>query len=197
MDRHSRLLNVPVPDVLLLDVISQASEAARAGHLRLQWESSTESTGYSRLLAQVPLGEEIFDQFFNGRSGYRAQFYLSPEEGVLYNRDVLQGLRTAVVSAYSQQPLPVSVDLMLRSLDGPHSKIWVFGEKAAFDEAPKLSLTPPRWIKNNGNRGLRAPLPKHLMIDIKGAFIHPTSGNLFIDDYKLDRPCDLYTKGYT
>ncbi len=197
VDRHSRLLNVPVPDMLLLDVINQASVAARVGHLRLQWEPATESTGYFRLLAQVPLEEVTFDQFFNGRSGYRAQFYLSPEEGVLYNRDVLQGLRTAVASAYSQQPLSVSVDIMLRSLDGPHSKIWVFDEKAAFDETPRHSLTPPRWVKNNGDRGLRAPLPKHLMIDIKGVFIHSTSGNLFIDDYKLDRSCDLYTKGYT
>lgn len=186
-----------MPDALLAEIFKQASEAAQTGRIRLCWQPSCESPGYFRAMAQVPLAETVFDQFFNGRSGYRAQYYLSPEEGVLYNRDVLQGLKTTLSSAYSKVTLPVSLDQVLRSLDGPHSKVWVFEEKAAFDNAAENSLNPPRWVENNGARGRRAPLPDHLMLDIKGAFIHPTSGTLFVDPLKLDRACDLFRKGYT
>ena len=195
--RHSRLLEVLMPDALLAEVCKHASDAAQTGRIHLCWQPSCECPEYFRVVAQVPLVEPVFDQFFNGRSGYRAHYYLSPEEGVLYNRDVLQGLRAPLSTAYSKVTLPVSLGQVLRSLDGPHSKVWVFEDRAAFDDAAENSLNPPRWVKNHAVRGRRAPLPSHLMLDIKGAFIHPTSGALFVDLLKVDRACDLFQKGYT
>jgi hypothetical protein len=195
--RHSRLLDVPTPDALLAELLSEASEAAQTGRIRLVWQPSTVAPGFFRVEAVIPLSEEIFDQFFNGRSGYRAQYYLSPEEGVLYNRDLLQGLKAALSAAYAQQPMPVGRDFVLTSVDGPHSKVWVYGEQSAFNTAPENSLNPPRWVENQGRLGRRAPLPHHLSLELKGVFIHPWSGRLFVDELKADRACDLFLRGYS
>jgi len=59
------------------------------------------------------------------------------------------------------------------------------------------AIVPERWGQSGTDRGTRAPLPSHLMLDLKGAFIHPASGALFVDDLKADRACDLYRRGYT
>lgn len=195
--RHSRLLDVPQPGHLLAEVINEAIRGAKRGCIRLSWQEADECKGYFRLVAQVPLEQEAtFDQFFNGRSGYRAQYYLSPEEGVLYNRDVLQGLKDALSCAYHQQPLGESLAVVLRTIDGPHAKVWLFDEIAAFDSSPVNSLNPERWINNNACRGRRTPLPSHLTLEVKGAFIKPFTGELFVDPLKIDRACDLFRKGY-
>jgi hypothetical protein len=73
----------------------------------------------------------------------------------------------------------------------------VYADKAAFDEAQENTLNPPRWVTNRATRGRRTPLPTHLMIDVNGAFIEPESLHVFVDDHKLDRPVDLFNKGYT
>ena len=86
---------------------------------------------------------------------------------------------------------------MRRSLAGPHAKVWVFEEKKAFDDAIPKSLNPDRWVENCATRGRRAPLPKHRSIDVKGVFLDPKSLKFQVDDYKLDRACDLFNKGYT
>lgn len=196
--RHSRLLDVPPPDQLLAKVIEEASRLAKSGRIRQCWQEADECQGYFRLVARVPLEQEAtFDQFFNGRSGYRAQYYLSPEEGVLYNRDVLQGLKDALSRAYHKQPLAESLEVVLRTIDGPHAKVWLLDEIAAFDSSPAGSLNPQRWIDNGAHRGRRTPLPSHLTLDLKGTFIKPRTGELFVDPCKVDRACDLFRKGYT
>ncbi len=196
-ERQGRLLEAPQPEELLEQAIAEAREASRNGLIQLAWQESTKRPGYFRLVAQVPLSETTFDQIFNGRSGYRAQYYISPEEGILYNRDILDGFAPAFKTAYPKQPLDIEFDLIEKSLRAPHSKIWVFGEKAAFDNAAQDALNPPRWVENGATRGRKAPLPSHCMIDVKGAFIHPGTSDLFVDELKLDRAWDLFKRGYT
>jgi hypothetical protein len=195
--RRARLLDVPTPGQLLASVVAEANESARTGRLDLVWQESSERSGYFRLVAHVPLTETGFDQLFNGRAGYRAQYYLSPEEGVLYNRDILKGLASAIHHAYERQPLTIEWPLVERSIDAPHAKIWVFEEKAAFDSAAPAQLNPPRWVANNATTGRKVPLPDHFTLDVKGAFIGPGTDDMFIDEPKLDRPCDLFYRGYT
>jgi len=196
-ERRSHLLDTPSPSELLQHTINQTLEASSNGFTQLGWQESVECTGYFRLVAQIPVSEITFDQLFNGRAGYRAQYYLSPEEGILYNRDILSGLEPALKLAYARQPLVVEFSLVEKSLRAPHSKIWVFGEQEAFNDADDNTLNPARWVQNHATRGRKTPLPKHLMLDIKGAFIHPASSDLFVNDLKLDRACDLFRTGYT
>jgi hypothetical protein len=177
--------------------VREAINSVQEGRVFLTWQPSTETPGFSRIEAVFPLCERVFDQFFNGRSGYRAQYYLSPEEGMLYNRDVVKGLSEPLKAAYARKPLSVDLDLVLTSVDGPHSKVWVYGVPSAFNSAPENALNPRRWVENNALLGRRAPLPNHLSLELKGAFIHPSSGEIFVDDLKLDRACDLFAKGYS
>jgi hypothetical protein len=196
-ERRPRLLDVPKPEDLLERAIADADDASRRGLVRLAWQDSTDCPGSFRLVAQIPLSEATFDQLLNGRSGYRAQYYISPEEGILYNRDIVDGLIPAIKAAYRKQPLDVHFDLIEQSVRAPHSKIWVFEEKAAFNDAAEHALNPPRWVANGATRGRKAPLPGHYTIDVKGAFVHPATSDLFVDEVKLDRAWDLFKRGYT
>jgi hypothetical protein len=164
----------------------------------LAWKESSERAGYFRIVTEIPLTETTFDQLFNGRSGYRAQYYLSPEEGILFNYSLLQALVPVLKVTYSKQPLNVSFDLIERSVLTPHAKVWVFNEQPAFDEAKENTLNPPRWVHNGATRGRKAPLPSHHMLELKGSFIHPIiTHDFFVSDLKLDRAWDLHSKGYT
>ena len=78
--RRERLLSVPGPTDLLEAIVAESMTAARDGRVTIDWQESRERHGYFRRVAQVPLMETTFDQLFNGRSGYRAQYYLSPED---------------------------------------------------------------------------------------------------------------------
>lgn len=196
-ERVNRLHDVPTAPDLTAIVISEAELAASDGAMRVLWQSSFDRPGFGRVNCLIPLTERTFDQLFNGRSGYRAQYYLSPEEGVLFNRSLLDGLVNSIFATYQLTPLLASWDLVSQSLLSPHSKLWVFGEQQAFDEAPGEALNPPRWVENKASRGRKAPLPSHLTLDVKGAFIHPDSRELFVDDLKLERAQDLFLRGYT
>jgi hypothetical protein len=195
--RRERLMNVPTPAELLGSVIAEGMTAAKETRLTITWQESCERPGHFRLWGNVPLTEATFDQLFNGRSGYRAQYYLSPEEGILYNRAIVSGLAPAIMAAFQLRPLHVDWTIVEQSLMAPHSKIWVFKEREAFDEAAPDTVNPSRWVENSATMGRRAPLPRHCCLDIKGAFINPSTGGLFIDDLKLERPCDIFQRGFS
>jgi hypothetical protein len=197
--RRARLIDAIRPEGLLHCIAADAQAAAEHRAVPLCWQESTDEgrAGYFRLSAQVPLTESTFDQFFNGNSGYRAQYYLSPEEGILYNHDAIGALLPSIEASYQHQPLRVPLEFVQRSLQAPHAKIWVFNEIPAFDSAAPEGLNPPRWVKHNASRGRRAPLPGHLMLDLKGAFINFATNDLYVCELKLDRATDLFRTGYT
>jgi hypothetical protein len=170
------------------------------GTLTLDWKPVKDHPSYGsycRLEAQIRLSEASFDQFFNGRAGYRAQYYLSPEEGILFNRETLSRLTPVLRGAYERSSVDAPWESLQMSIEAPHSKIWIVGEEAAFNEADPNTLSPKRWVHNNAALGRRAPLPTHLMIDVKGSFIEPVSRDFFVDPLKLDRASDLFRVGFT
>jgi len=196
--RRQRLLHPPSAEDICKSVITEAVQAARQGQIVLDWKKACDKPGYFRVRAQFPVSETTYDILFNGRSGYRAQYYLSPEEGIIYNRQIIDGLLSPIRIAYDRKPHETSFDLIERSLRTPHAKIWVYetpGRDPFYDAGP-TTLNAPRWIKNNASRGRYCPLPLDLlMIDLKGAFIDPHSADFFVGDDKENRACDLYSKG--
>lgn len=166
----------------------------QSGCARFCWQPACEKIGFFRIQAQFPPSEKTFDQFSNGRSGYRAQYYLSPEEGVLYDRDVTQALIPVLADARARQSLPDDLGLVIASVDAPHAKVWVCGDHV-LEMAEADSLNPPRWVHNNARLGRRAPRPSEPRLELKGAFIHPRSRELFVDELKADRACDLFGTG--
>jgi hypothetical protein len=195
--RRERLLDLLRPEGLLIRFLAESVNAARDGRVGIHWQKACEAPGYFRLTAQIPIQECVFDQLFNGRCGYRAQYYLSPEEGILFNRTIVRGLKPVICRAYELTPLEADLELVLYSLTRPHAKIWIYKEQEAFGEAAKNSLNPQRWVENGATLGRRAPLPQHYTVDLKGAFIHPKTKELFVDELKLSRPCDLHCRGFS
>ncbi|MGY3134567.1 hypothetical protein ACVWZM_005249 [Bradyrhizobium sp. USDA 4501] len=199
-ERRTRLLDPPPPQDLIEAVVKDAEQSARLGKVRLMWEVAIDPDAppeLARIWAQIPVTEIVFDQLFNGRSGYRAQYYLSPSDGLIFNRAIVDGLISAVKQAHAITSLAVSFDLVEQSVREAHSKIWIFRDQAAFDEAPENILNPPRWVANRAIRGRRIPLPAHFMIDLKGTFIDPANGRPWVDMLKLDRAEVLHARGFT
>ena len=58
---------------------------------RWDWCISRPEFG-GRVNATIPVSQVLFDQLFNGRSGYRAQYCLSVKEGRQYNRAIVDAL---------------------------------------------------------------------------------------------------------
>jgi hypothetical protein len=199
--RRQRLLCPPSGEYLLTSLITEAAHAAEHGEICLDWEKALDKPGYFRLRTQIPVTEGTFDLLFNGRSGYRAQYYLSPEEGIVYNRQIIDGLIPAINSAYDRNPLrDIPFDLIECSLRTPHAKIWVFEKPGynPFNKAAENTLNPARWVQNNkACLGRRCPLPNCLQIDLKGSFIDLQKTDFFVGAGKENRACDLYCNGYT
>jgi hypothetical protein len=76
-------------------------------------------------------------------------------------------------------------------------KMWIFEERLAFDAPAPDALNPPRWVAHGATRSRKAPLLDYLTIDIKGSPIHHQGELIYISELKLDRPVDLFSKGYT
>lgn len=196
--RVRQLQNPLPPGDLLARVLSEVDLAVGNRNLELEWEPACEKPGFWRVTAKLPVAQATFDQLFNGRSGYRAQYYLSPEEGVLFNRMIIESLEDIIYRAFCAKPLDVGFDLIVHSLRMPHAKVWIADEQAAFDDAKLGGLRPQRWWTGTGaRRGCCAPLPVSPKIDLKGSFVDPETGSFWVDPLKESRAWDLYAKGFS
>ncbi|MDD1532715.1 hypothetical protein C7U89_01480 [Bradyrhizobium sp. WBOS4] len=190
-----RLLEAVSGESLISQLSAATHQALSANLVEFQWQLAEDTEAppdTHRIVCQIPLPEPSFDQLFNGRCGYRAQYYLSPEEGEAFNRriiDVLEQMLVVPASARLGVPQPA----IQRSFKGGYSKIWAFDERRVFDEAAPGMLMPPRW-RSYAGRGTRLPLASRL--DVKGTFIQP-DGTDWVDPLKLTRASDLHERGYT
>ena len=118
-----RLTAAPRAEDLLAKVAQEAMGAAE--DCAIEWEPGKQTMlGCHRASAPIRLFPETFDALMNGRSGYRAQYYLSTEEGAHFNAELVRALIPAMKTF--RQPLDIEPANVLRSLEGPWSKIWVY-----------------------------------------------------------------------
>jgi hypothetical protein len=138
LERKRRLLNPPPAAELLASAVRIAMQAATEGGIILKWCPSRDWPGCYGIVAKIPITSLVFDQFFNGRSGYRAQYYLSVEEGNEYNRAIIEGLIPAVQVAHARLSggFEASWDLVQHSLRGGSSKIWIPKDEECLRAAP-------------------------------------------------------------
>src|SRR5947207_135821 len=91
-ERASRLLDPPKGEDLITTVAGQAIEAAIEGRAAWTWQEGRDMAGCGRAIVSFPLEARAFDALFNGRSGYRAQYYLSCQEGASFNSMLIGSL---------------------------------------------------------------------------------------------------------
>lgn len=90
---------------------------------------------------------------------------------------------------------PERWEVLRASLLGQDSKIWLLG-KSAFHGWKERRLCPPRW-RDKAGVGTCIVLPCSPKMDIKGTFIAPGTGEVWIDNLKKDRHQCLHRTGHT
>ncbi len=198
--RKAHLLAAPLPYDLIASVSETAVTAGRGGRIQLVLVQSVDEPEYLRAEAKIPIPPELFDSLLNGRSGYRAHYYASPERGADFNRSIVNALRLLFSKAATASYLGDQQETIGQSLRGGYSKIWVVGDGAAFLNSP-AALKPARWAahwRGNGNAfGLRLPCPAPPQIDLKGTFVRPETNEEWVYEGKLDRDKDIHNTGWT
>lgn len=201
-ERKERLLTVPTAGKLLECITNEAHEAASTYEIQISLIQASDKPGYYRVEAKIPVSEILWDQFFNGRTGYRARYYISATQGSAFNRAIIEALTPSVLHACRNHTLRDDGDLIRKSLEGKYSKVWVVGDGQAFLDS-LAALKIPRWVSywrdrdRDSKLGLRVPLPSAPQLDLKGTFIKPETGEQWVDPIKFDRSDDIYSKGWT
>lgn len=190
--RREHLLNPPPAENLIALLTRDAMHSAERGNISPGFlPDGREMKGCFRATAAIPVCRETFDLLFNGRSGYRAQYYLSASLGGLFNRLVVASLLAPLQQAYRGHDREQDA---IRSLIGPWSKIWPTGDKAYFDEARKGEFQPRRWT-GRISVWLRAPCPDAPSIDVIGTWVGAADRRFKLDLSKKKRDLDLYERG--
>jgi hypothetical protein len=111
--------------------------------------------GDPRAIIQFKVNRSLYDLFFNSRTGYRAQFWRSPDMGVSANAFLVANLLAEVCDL---DPWPtrddwkLTRDLAMRSLLCVGAKVWI-AEKVDDQDVRKFILDSPRlvvpqWLRN-------------------------------------------------
>jgi hypothetical protein len=160
---------------------------------------------FVRVFANICVREKTYDQFFNGPSGYRAQYYLGADNGEAFNRTLVETVAPLLVSAEQLYRDKVDRQLCQSSLLGSYSKFWFSrqitdpAEQAYLDALPEVIIAQ-RWRaywqgKSKPWKGLLAPLPEETMILLNGTFLNSDTGEE--RDSKLNRSEELFRSGWT
>lgn len=198
-DRRRLLLSSLSPEDVLDWVEAEARDAVRK--VALRWVDAKEHAGCSRIEAVVPLHKMTFDLFFNGRMGYRAQYYLSVDEGHRFNTRLVERLLPVVQDAAATGAMPVGWATVENSWKGPYSRAWIAVGRAALVHEPKV-LRPERWVKHwersqGVPMGLAAPRPDSPMLLFKGTHVSRQTAEPWRPDGERDRDESIHRSGWT
>lgn len=174
-DLDTLVLNVPQPENLIDQIISSATLLSAPSKV-----DCSDMRGYFRYEAIFKVEETLLNQFFNARSGYRAQYYLSPESGDTFNRLCVEGLARKACTGSS-------VDKLEQSLLGHHSKVWVV-ETGNHGADKKLNVA--RWLGHD----IQQYEPNQIRLN--GTLIND-SGDAYLPDKKKDRALQIHKFGFT
>jgi hypothetical protein len=158
-------------------------------------------SGFERIEAVVSLTPETFDLLFNGRMGYRAQYYVSLNDGRRFNRLLINGLVDVLKRAYEMTKPEWDWATAEQSLRQKDSKLWPHLDDDAFKGQREL-LVPPMWVANCKNYkssrlGLRLAALNPPKVDLKGSWVSHTSDEPFLPEGKRCRDELLRCFGFT
>ncbi len=196
-DRRRRLLEeAPPPERLIADLADAALAEARAGALCLHRVQACERPGFFRLEAAFRVSAALFDWLFNGRTGYRAAYWLSTQHGMLFNAAAVCALEPAIRLAWENGLLAeLEWERFRASALGQDSKLWVTNDSLHFRSECRGMLLPARWAETDGV-GTCLPMPVHPGVDIKGTFLD-AKGERWLSELKADRHERLHQRGFT
>lgn len=194
------------PENLIGALGEEVSRSIKAHRfLSVERDDAQNKPGYSRVQANIPVSSEIFGQFLNGRTGYRAQYFDSVEAGQEFNR--LASDAIAVTILQNEQLFADGVDKALceRSLYGMYTKLWFPKDVTSPNYSDHLLLLSEtirvdRWVqcwrpKPRPRKGLLAPKPAETSVLLSGTFICPADWSNW--DQKPGRSLEIFETGWT
>lgn len=139
------------------------------------------------------------DALFNGPFGYRAQYWLGPEQGLAANATLLAALASRLLGA-----LDTCTDPDLSRIDAcaaigaASAKIWI--RESLSLTAPSGDLDVRRWA-DNASRGIELAklglmAPEITKFEIKGALIDP-HGHEVVPAEKIRRHYQIHHYGFS
>jgi hypothetical protein len=174
--------------------------AADATNIRARAESGRDEglTDCVQPLFNIDLAR-TGDALFNGPFGYRAQYWLGPEQGLAANATLLAALAPKLLTA-----LETSTDEELSKIDvcaalsAASAKIWI--REASFLADGRADLNIERWV-NNARKGVElakfgVTAPEIWKFEVKGALIDPY-GHEVVPAGKIRRHFQIYHYGFS
>jgi hypothetical protein len=152
--RGARLVQSPMASALRTLVLEALKTALLRGTARLAAERSSSNARDPRAVIQFWVGSQLFDWFFNGENGYRAQYRAGSEIGLAYNDTIIVEagrlildllppvitVRALTAEFHDAGAENVATREWSRSLQSSLSKIWMCGALIQTDGAQPTSL---------------------------------------------------------
>lgn len=133
------------PEDLIQHLAASLAAACISGTLRVAVDSKDNTFVACRTIIQFRVQPGLYDWFFNARTGYRAQFWIAPDHGMIFNERVISSLkgvlseclpgivtarRIKVITTESREEIDCGVSAiprgeLLGSLAPVASKIWI------------------------------------------------------------------------
>ncbi len=102
--RAARLDTCGSPDELVASLEDDLDRALDQDDVRTAVDSKDNAFIERRAIVQFQVSPELYDWFFNARTGYRARFWIGPEVGIAFNKQIAQ-----VLGEVSDRRLPATV----------------------------------------------------------------------------------------
>lgn len=172
--------------------------------LSIDSEHSNELEGFQRVSVELAVSVELFDAFFNSRTGYRAQYYHSEATGEAYNKIIVDRIAPLLIAS-KLHAKDVTYEFCEKSLYGPYTKLWFPKEVTSPSYEQHLLLLPEaikakRWYdfwaeKNVPRKGLLAPKPQTSSILLNGTFMRFHDWQAW--NQKPNRSTEIHLQGWT
>jgi len=176
----------------LVQEIRQALRASlESENVRFGFDESSRGIGDLRATVQFPIGCTLFDQLFNGRTGYRAQFRIGSENGLLQNAHIISELSAALSLCASREivahrltseftykeSMVCTINQVTASLDPELSKVWacekLIGRAGEVQDLFVSRTGPKLLLVDSDPWSSLYPENDAGWLDVKGAFMSP------------------------
>lgn len=190
-------------------ISSLATELERAvgeyTFVGLECDAANNQPGFGRVSADIPVSAPLFDAFFNGPGGYRAQYAIGERTGEAFNQSILLAITPILASLPPTYLQGMDRAFCERSLAGSHTKVWFPKEITSVEYQEELEslqevICWSPWLqwwagKEVPRKGLLAPQPERTAILLNGTFVGGANDTEW--DQKPYRSSDLHARGWT
>jgi len=170
-------------------------------------EPRTNDPSYTRAVFCGVAGLNLFDWFFNARTGYRGAFFDSPEAGMQANRMLFDELSPSLVNWATTNHTDAEHDWLVESLSQATAKAWLAEEPLGLcakcagewsaSYVSELQIQNSRWeCASHVHSAWGRQAPKFSKIRFFGGFINAQHQE-WVAGHKVQRANQIWEHGWT